>query len=100
MLRRSDRNSSSIQPAAGTAGRLLALPGTISSEGFAGLKTPGSHPLRWGWAGGEAAGGEEGLSRKVGVTTLPKGECAATTPARGPWLVARPQHGPAGVCPI
>lgn len=36
----SDRNSSSILPAACTA-ELLALPGVINSEGFTGLKMPG-----------------------------------------------------------
>lgn len=40
-LRRSDRNSCSVQPAAGMAGRLLALSGVINSKGFTGLKTPG-----------------------------------------------------------
>lgn len=86
------------------AGRLLALSGMINSEGFTGLKTPGlaSPPLGLGsWDGqaGKQQQEEEGLSRKVGVTTLLKEECAARTPSRGPWLVRRLQHTPAGVCP-
>lgn len=88
------------------AGRLLALSGMINSEGFTGLKTPGLASPQLGLGSWDGQAGkqqqeeeEEGLSRKVGVTTLPKEECAARSPGRGPWLVRRPQHAPAGVCP-
>lgn len=59
-LRRSDRNSSSIQPTAGMAGRLLALSGMINSKGFTGLKMPGlPSPLLGLGQAGEAGGIEQ-----------------------------------------
>lgn len=100
-LRRSDRNSSSIQPTAGMAGRLLALSGMINSKGFTGLKMPGlPSPLLGSWDRQGKQEEEEGLKRKVGVTTLPEEKCAATTPDRGAWLVRDCSTHPAGVCPF